>query len=434
MERPTDPYRTLGVPRGATDAQIKAAHRRLAKRWHPDTAEGDTARFLEIQAAYSLLADPLRRREWDRAHSAEPVRANEPGARRTRAAGGRPRTARTGERPPPAQPTGPDEAGTTGGARPRASRRPGGGRGRTTANADAGAGPGMDPGDPRHGHAGTWSASDREPGMRTGTWSASGVPWWEDFQPRGDAGPAGGDPAGARTRARGSARGGTRPGGAAGTTGAAAPSDGGATSHAGDADARRSPDEMDLYSRSSGAAWSMAARRHFRKGDDELARGGAFRYRGTQVVTGGEARRVAAEEAAEEAAAAQAARSGAEEAARREREALLRRDPRTTAPRTAFDHESSPPGARAATDGGTATTGRATSSRGADTTGRTGATGAPDRAATAATPDRPATPSRPATPEHAPAGPAVTPGVTTPAVAVERPTLIGRLRSALRIG
>ena len=42
----------------------------------------------------------------------------------------------------------------------------------------------------------------------------------------------------------------------------------------------------------------MAARRHFRKGDEELPSRGAWRYRGTQVVTGAEARKVAAEEAA----------------------------------------------------------------------------------------------------------------------------------------
>jgi hypothetical protein len=60
--------------------------------------------------------------------------------------------------------------------------------------------------------------------------------------------------------------------------------------------------DFDVFSRSSGAAWSMAARRHFRKGDEELPSRGAWRYRGTQVVTGAEARKVAAEEAAEQAA------------------------------------------------------------------------------------------------------------------------------------
>ena len=43
MARPqptSDPYRVLGILRGATPAQIKAAHRRLAKRFHPDRSTG----------------------------------------------------------------------------------------------------------------------------------------------------------------------------------------------------------------------------------------------------------------------------------------------------------------------------------------------------------------------------------------------------------
>jgi len=54
--------------------------------------------------------------------------------------------------------------------------------------------------------------------------------------------------------------------------------------------------DFDVYSRSSGAAWSAAARRHFRRGTDDLPSRGVWRYRGTQVVTGAEARKVAAEE------------------------------------------------------------------------------------------------------------------------------------------
>jgi len=85
--------------------------------------------------------------------------------------------------------------------------------------------------------------------------------------------------------------------------------------------------EMDAYSRSSGAAWSMAARRYFRRGDADLPSRGAFIYRGTQVVTGAEARQVAEEEARR--------RSAADD--------LLRSRPGTkTAPRQAFDHTSRP--------------------------------------------------------------------------------------------
>ena len=75
LQPTTDPYHVLGVLRGATTAQIKAAHRRLAKRYHPDGSTGDEARFLALQEAYQLLSDPKRRLEWDRLHAPGPVRA-----------------------------------------------------------------------------------------------------------------------------------------------------------------------------------------------------------------------------------------------------------------------------------------------------------------------------------------------------------------------
>src|SRR5918999_3832024 len=77
MPNVPDPYRLLGVSRGASAAQIKAAHRALAKRYHPDAPDGDTDRFLAVQEAYGILSDPLRRREWDARHAPGPVRAGE---------------------------------------------------------------------------------------------------------------------------------------------------------------------------------------------------------------------------------------------------------------------------------------------------------------------------------------------------------------------
>ncbi|MBA3307580.1 MAG: J domain-containing protein, partial [Chloroflexi bacterium] len=77
MQHIPDPYRVLGVQRAATPLQIKSAHRNLAKRYHPDAPEADTGRFLAIQEAYSLLSDPLRRRDWDARHAPGPVRAGE---------------------------------------------------------------------------------------------------------------------------------------------------------------------------------------------------------------------------------------------------------------------------------------------------------------------------------------------------------------------
>ncbi len=72
MSDVTDPYRVLGVRRAATLADIKSAHRRLAKAHHPD-AGGDRARFLAVQAAYQVLSDPDQRRRWDTAHAPGPV-------------------------------------------------------------------------------------------------------------------------------------------------------------------------------------------------------------------------------------------------------------------------------------------------------------------------------------------------------------------------
>ena len=51
-----DPYRVLGLPQGASVAEVKRAYRSLAKRNHPDAGEGSLARFLEIQAAYEMLS------------------------------------------------------------------------------------------------------------------------------------------------------------------------------------------------------------------------------------------------------------------------------------------------------------------------------------------------------------------------------------------
>ena len=76
MAQPLDPYRALGIRHDATDIEIKAAHRKLAKRFHPDTAGGDRDRFLKVQEAYRLLSDPLQRRDWDEAHAPGPMRAD----------------------------------------------------------------------------------------------------------------------------------------------------------------------------------------------------------------------------------------------------------------------------------------------------------------------------------------------------------------------
>jgi len=64
----TDPYEILGVARSAIAEEIQKAYRRLAKKLHPDLNPGDRKseeRFKEVSAAYALLSDPEKRRQFD---------------------------------------------------------------------------------------------------------------------------------------------------------------------------------------------------------------------------------------------------------------------------------------------------------------------------------------------------------------------------------
>ena len=63
----SDPYRILGLPRGADEAAIRSAFRRLALRHHPDRNPGSKEaeeRFKTIVAAYEILMDPRGRERW----------------------------------------------------------------------------------------------------------------------------------------------------------------------------------------------------------------------------------------------------------------------------------------------------------------------------------------------------------------------------------
>jgi molecular chaperone DnaJ len=64
-----DYYDVLGIGKAATDPEIKAAYRRLAKECHPDRCNGDSTsetRFREVNEAYEALKDPQRRAAYDR--------------------------------------------------------------------------------------------------------------------------------------------------------------------------------------------------------------------------------------------------------------------------------------------------------------------------------------------------------------------------------
>ncbi len=64
-----DPYALLGVPRTATEQQIRSAFLKLAKTSHPDVNPGDKKaeeRFKAISGAHDLLSDPVKRARFDR--------------------------------------------------------------------------------------------------------------------------------------------------------------------------------------------------------------------------------------------------------------------------------------------------------------------------------------------------------------------------------
>jgi molecular chaperone DnaJ len=63
-----DYYATLGVQKGATEADIKKSYRKLAQKYHPDANPGDTAaeeKFKEVSHAYDVLSDAKTRKEYD---------------------------------------------------------------------------------------------------------------------------------------------------------------------------------------------------------------------------------------------------------------------------------------------------------------------------------------------------------------------------------
>lgn len=61
----TDYYKVLGVSQQASEKEITRAYRKLAKQYHPDANPGSEDRFKEISAAYDVLGDEAKRKEYD---------------------------------------------------------------------------------------------------------------------------------------------------------------------------------------------------------------------------------------------------------------------------------------------------------------------------------------------------------------------------------
>ncbi|KAF8411385.1 hypothetical protein HHK36_003934 [Tetracentron sinense] len=69
LSKPKDYYRILEVENDATEDTIRSNYIRLALKWHPDKRKDQdsaTSRFQEINEAYTVLSDPVKRREYDK--------------------------------------------------------------------------------------------------------------------------------------------------------------------------------------------------------------------------------------------------------------------------------------------------------------------------------------------------------------------------------
>lgn len=80
-----DFYKTLGVTKDVSDADLKKTYRKLARKYHPDSNQGDEkaeAKFKEVSEAYSVLSDAEQRKEYDE------IRAMGSGARFTASGAG----------------------------------------------------------------------------------------------------------------------------------------------------------------------------------------------------------------------------------------------------------------------------------------------------------------------------------------------------------
>lgn len=86
-----DYYRVLGVPDSSTAKEIKSAYRKLSRQYHPDANPGDPAaeeRFKEVSAAYDVVGNADKRKEYDEVRRLGPAAAGFPGGGGGGGAGG----------------------------------------------------------------------------------------------------------------------------------------------------------------------------------------------------------------------------------------------------------------------------------------------------------------------------------------------------------
>lgn len=60
-----DYYQTLGIPRTASQEDVKKAYRKMAHQYHPDKQGGNEGKFKEVNEAYQVLSDPKKRESYD---------------------------------------------------------------------------------------------------------------------------------------------------------------------------------------------------------------------------------------------------------------------------------------------------------------------------------------------------------------------------------
>ena len=67
MSSLSDFYQLLGLPKDATPQEIQQAYREAARKLHPDTRDSrvNTELFLEVQEAYDILSDPIKREQYN---------------------------------------------------------------------------------------------------------------------------------------------------------------------------------------------------------------------------------------------------------------------------------------------------------------------------------------------------------------------------------